>query len=103
MSKLAIIMGLGGRGLKEIRHGCILVSKLEIPSPNSVLASSEADSYWAGWSPAPAPKNVSFPKDSNYSTSGNNYKDNSNNHNCDYVSVYYISGTFPSASYIPII
>lgn len=68
--------------------GAFWFLKLEIQSLNSVLASSEADSYWAGCSPAPAQKKVSFPKDSNYNTSSNNYN-NSNNHICHYVFIIY--------------
>lgn len=35
-------------------------------------------------------KNVSFPKDSNYSTSSNNFNDNGNNDICRYGGAYYI-------------
>lgn len=42
--------------------GAFWFLKLEIQSLNSVVASSEADSYWAGCSPAPAQKKFLSPK-----------------------------------------
>lgn len=59
-------------------------------SLSSVLASSEYDASGAGWSPVSAQKTVSFPKDSNYSTSSTNFHDNGNNDICHRGGAYYM-------------